>query len=62
VVASLWDVNDQSTAEFMQQLYERVQRGEPPATALREVKLKFLSFQDARRKPYYWAPFQLYVR
>lgn len=62
VVASLWDVNDQSTALFMQALYTRVRRGVQPAAALREVKLEFLRSEGARRKPYYWAPFQLYVR
>jgi CHAT domain-containing protein len=62
VVASLWDVSDQSTAAFMQALYTRVRRGAEPAAALREVKLEFLRSESARRKPYYWAPFQLYVR
>ena len=62
VVASLWDVSDQSTAAFMQALYSQVRKGAEPAAALREVKLGFLRSKDSRRKPYYWAPFQLYVR
>jgi CHAT domain-containing protein len=62
VVASLWDVSDQSTATFMQGLYKRIKKGAEPAEALREVKLEFLHSKDSRRKPYYWAPFQLYVR
>jgi CHAT domain-containing protein/tetratricopeptide (TPR) repeat protein len=62
VVASLWDVSDQSTAAFMQALYKRVHRGLGPAAALREVKLEFLRSESVRTKPYYWAPFQLYVR
>lgn len=62
VVASLWDVSDQSTAAFMQDLYSRVRGGAQPAVALREVKLKFLRSEGVEHKPYYWAPFQLYVR
>ncbi|HLK67954.1 MAG TPA: CHAT domain-containing protein [Bryobacteraceae bacterium] len=62
VVASLWDVSDRSTALFMQPLYQRVAKGMDPAKALREVKLQFLHSHDARHKPYYWAPFQVYVR
>lgn len=62
VVASLWDVSDQSTAQFMQALYTRVRRGVQPAAALQEVKLQFLRSEGVQRKPYYWAPFQLYVR
>lgn len=62
VVASLWDVSDQSTAQFMQELYKRVQRGDQPVTALREVKLQFLRSEGVQHRPYYWAPFQLYVR
>jgi CHAT domain-containing protein/Tfp pilus assembly protein PilF len=62
VVASLWDVNDRSTAAFMQALYKRIRSNESPAAALREVKLEFLRSGEVRRKPYYWAPFQLYMR
>lgn len=62
VVASLWDVSDQSTAAFMQALYAGVRQEADPAAALRDVKLQFVRAQDARRKPYYWAPFQIYVQ
>ena len=60
VVTSLWDVNDRSTAAFMGHFYAAVQAGESYATALRGAKLKLL--QTQYRKPYYWAPFQLYSR
>jgi CHAT domain-containing protein len=60
VVAGLWDVNDATTAEIMNSFYERVAAGEPYADALREAKLRML--ETAARKPYYWAPFQLYTR
>jgi CHAT domain-containing protein/Tfp pilus assembly protein PilF len=62
VVASLWDVNDESTADFMKSLYQELRRGQAPAAALRDVKLRFVHSQTNRGKPYYWAPFQLYVR
>ena len=62
VIASLWDVNDRSTAAFMQALYTGVQKGAEPTDALRAAKLSFVHAHDVRRKPYYWAPFQIYVR
>ena len=60
-MASLWDVNDESTAAFMKSLYENVRRNKPPASALRDVKLAFINSGTVRRKPYYWAPFQVYL-
>jgi CHAT domain-containing protein len=60
VVTSLWDVNDHSTAAFMGYFYAAVESGESYPAALRGAKLKLLRTQY--RKPYYWAPFQLYSR
>jgi len=60
VVTSLWDVNDRSTAAFMEYFYAAVESGQSYAAALRGAKLKLL--QTQYRKPYYWAPFQLYSR
>lgn len=60
VVTSLWDVNDRSTAGFMGHFYAAVDSGQPYPAALRGAKLKLLRTQY--RKPYYWAPFQLYSR
>jgi CHAT domain-containing protein len=62
VIASLWDVSDRSTANLMERVYARIRANEEPAKALRAVKLEFLHGQTADRKPYYWAPFQVYVR
>jgi CHAT domain-containing protein len=48
----------------MDAFYNGLSRGEDPATALREAKLSFLRSTDSKsvfRKPYYWAPFQLYA-
>ncbi len=61
-IASLWDVNDQSTAQLMQMVYARLRAGEPPDRALHEVKLGFVHANDIHSKPYYWAAFQLYTR
>jgi CHAT domain-containing protein len=60
VVASLWDVNDRSTADMMSDFYSEIGAGHSYPAALRQAKLKML--QTNYRRPYYWAPFQLYSR
>ena len=60
VIGSLWDVNDRSTADLMGHFYKAVDSGEWYSAALRQAKLAMLETQF--RKPYYWAPFQLYER
>ncbi len=59
IVASLWRVEDQATAELMSRFYRGLLReGQPPATALREAQLAIRS--DKRwRSPYYWSGFVL---
>jgi CHAT domain-containing protein len=61
VIAGLWDVNDQSTAALMDVLYRELAAGQPPAAALRAAKLSLIASPGNLRKPYYWAPFQLYT-
>lgn len=64
VVASLWEVSDaSSTGQLMDAFYSELDRGEDPAAALREAKLLTLKSNSNTvfRKPFYWAPFQLYV-
>jgi CHAT domain-containing protein len=61
VIGALWEVNDASTADLMGSLYDELQRGEPPDAALRAAKLSLLHSQGVVRKPFYWAPFQLYT-
>jgi CHAT domain-containing protein len=61
VIAGLWDVNDQSTAALMDVLYRELAAGKPPAVALRSAKLALIASPGNLRKPYYWAPFQLYT-
>jgi CHAT domain-containing protein len=60
VVTSLWDVYDNSTAQLMGDFYMGVTTGRPYAVALRDAKIKML--HSNYRRPYYWAPFQLYSR
>jgi CHAT domain-containing protein len=59
VVASMWDVRDEATAELMKRFYEGMLKGgKRPAAALREAQVKM--WRDARwRAPYYWAGFVL---
>jgi CHAT domain-containing protein len=61
VIAGLWDVNDQSTAGLMDVLYRELAAGRRPSDALRAAKLAMIESRGNLRKPYYWAPFQLYT-
>jgi CHAT domain-containing protein len=60
VVGALWEVNDASTPQLMDRFYAELMSGENPDVALRAAKLSLLNSKDAFRKPYYWAPFQMY--
>jgi CHAT domain-containing protein len=56
VLVTLWDVNDQSTAEFMKLFYTALQANRNKAQAVQEA------MAEIRRRyahPYYWAPFVL---
>lgn len=61
VVGALWEVSDASTPELMDHLYAGIQQGQTPEVALRAAKLQMLHSSGVFRKPYYWAPFQLYA-
>ena len=64
VVGALWEVSDASTPEFMDAFYRELGKGRDPASALRAAKLTLLHPADPSivfRRPYYWAPFQLYA-
>ena len=61
VVAGLWDVSDYSTEPLMNEFYGALASGASPAAAMRHAKLSLLKNQ-AYAKPFYWAPFQVYVR
>ena len=60
VAAGLWDVSDSSTEELMNEFYKRMAAGADPVAAIRQAKLALLASSHFNR-PYYWAPFQIYV-
>jgi len=60
VIAALWEVNDASTPQLMDQLYSELGKGRDPATALRDAKLQLLHSDSVFRRPFYWGAFQLY--
>ncbi len=58
-LATLWSVDDQSTALFMTQLYQQLSRRQlTKAEAVRQAQLALLK-QPEFAHPYYWAPFVL---
>ena len=61
VIGALWEVSDASTPQLMDELYSGLKKGMRPDSALREAKLSLLHSSNAFRKPFYWAPFQLYT-
>jgi CHAT domain-containing protein len=56
VLVTLWDVNDQSTAEFMGLFYQGLKANKNKAQAVREAMAEIRRRYD---HPYYWAPFVL---
>jgi CHAT domain-containing protein/tetratricopeptide (TPR) repeat protein len=64
VIASHWNVNDQSTAELMGQFFKEVTEADRKrgtvsyARALKKAQLHLRGIPD-RSTPYYWAPFVL---
>jgi len=59
IVASLWPVDDEASAELMKEFYlGLLQRGMPPAAALRAAQVAIRE-RKLWRSPYYWAGFVL---
>ena len=59
VIVSLWNVNDQATAELMTRLYQKMlKQGERPAAALRAAQVELWK-QKQWKAPFYWAAFTL---
>lgn len=62
-LASLWQVNDASTAEFMIEFYRQLNNPQlSKAEALRNTQLEFLAKSDSEsdyNRPYHWASFIL---
>jgi CHAT domain-containing protein len=56
LIATLWNVDDRSTARFMSLFYTRLQSSTAPVAALQHA------MRELRRQlphPFYWAPFVL---
>lgn len=63
VVASLWQVADESTADLMAVFYRHLLQGVPADEALRRAQLAVWKGEDdlaGRDHPFYWASFQVY--
>jgi CHAT domain-containing protein len=57
---SLWKVDDQATAAFMESFYTKLKAGQPRAQALALTQQQFRqSSNPTWRHPYVWAAFQL---
>ena len=62
VVAGLWDVDDAATSRLMGDFYQQIAQGTSPGTALRRAKLNLLHSGSLYRKPFFWAPFEVFTR
>ncbi|HEY9652187.1 MAG TPA: CHAT domain-containing protein, partial [Coleofasciculaceae cyanobacterium] len=60
-LATLWVVDDRSTADLMIEFYKQLNENPTisKAEALRLAQLSFIQKADKFREPYYWAPFIL---
>jgi CHAT domain-containing protein len=54
VVATLWSVDDRTTADLMRRYYNELSRGAGAAAALRAAQL---AVREKRPEPFYWAGF-----
>jgi CHAT domain-containing protein len=59
VVASLWQVDDRSTATLMGFFYEHLAAGLEVREALRQAQLDFIKQFGDRAQPYFWAGFEV---
>lgn len=53
VIASLWNINDKSTAQFMKYFYQYIIEGKPKAQALRLAKIEMINSKF--NHPFHWA-------
>jgi CHAT domain-containing protein/tetratricopeptide (TPR) repeat protein len=60
ILASLWEVNDRSTALLMQRFYAELKAGASKDVALQRAQLSLLRQKGGRfTHPYHWAAFEL---
>ena len=59
---SLWPVEDNSTAIFMNSLYEKIANDVSYYSAFSQTKREFISgkYGEKYKDPFYWAPFVYY--
>jgi CHAT domain-containing protein len=57
VIASLWPINDRSTARFMADFYKALKNGNKIGEALRNAKIRMI--QSSLAHPFFWAGFVL---
>jgi CHAT domain-containing protein len=61
IAVTLWSVHSLSAKELDIGLFQSLKAGQPPAQALRSIKLRMLRGKDdTYRHPYYWAPFVIF--
>ncbi len=60
VIATLWDISDQGTANLMRAFYKNLKDGKKLYTAFREAQIDMIKGGDKYSHPYYWAPFVLF--
>jgi CHAT domain-containing protein len=60
VVASLWRVDDEATAEFMKRFYRHMlKEGKSAAESLKLARTDIMRAREQWRAPFYWAGFVL---
>lgn len=59
---SLWQVNDQSTSQFMTGMYRDAERAQSYGTSMTTMKRRFIKgeYGAGYQAPYFWAPFVYY--
>jgi len=59
VAASLWMVDDRSTATLMGKFYSQLSKGKSVSDALRDAQLEMIQDFGTQFPPYYWAGFSV---
>jgi CHAT domain-containing protein len=61
VVATLWNVDDLSTAELMKSFYRQIHAGRSPEEALQQAKIQMArAGRSLWRNPWFWSPFVIF--
>jgi CHAT domain-containing protein/tetratricopeptide (TPR) repeat protein len=60
VLASIWSVSDDSTADLMSRFYGHLAAGHPKDVALRQAQIESIKKGGRSAEPFHWAAFQLY--